>query len=184
MSTSLGEQSDEEGKLYMPILCCLAVSAATVLGFTACRSVSGPTALLCAGVAGMAGCLEKFPLVADHFSWNRKMLPASVEELQQEEGAVSWLVISPLGAVVAYRERNWSAAASLTMLEYVCWSLFRGRKDLDPRLWRQIKDMEVARRIRTIKIGIDGVKENNMFAAPSVYWTSFWPRRRMGHRII
>ena len=65
MSTSLGEQSDEEGKLYMPILCCLAVSAA---GFTACRSVSGPTALLCAGVAGMAGCLEKFPLVADHFS--------------------------------------------------------------------------------------------------------------------
>ena len=112
------------------------------------------------------------------------MLPASVEELQQEEGAVSWLVISPLGAVVAYRERNWSAAASLTMLEYVCWSLFRGRKDLDPRLWRQIKDMEVARRIRTIKIGIDGAKENNMFVAPSVYWTSFWPRRRMGHRII
>lgn len=61
MSASLGEQSDEEGKLYklyMPILCCLDVSAATVLGFTACRSVSGPTALLCAGVAGMAGCLE------------------------------------------------------------------------------------------------------------------------------
>jgi hypothetical protein len=49
----------------------------------------------------------KFPLVADQFSLLIiSSVPASVEELQQEEGAVSWLVISPLGAVVAYRERN------------------------------------------------------------------------------